>query len=175
MPKPTSTALHLNDNLSDDSVDPQYGDAAGQDQTARKANVTSVSAARPSRPAALNTADSKKKIASRAHDITVKFSENELDISDKCVAVSATVKLEHKNTGTGDNVKVRTSQGGTAKAVFKTGTNPYPAGTYELDSKITGDIKLEVEVTSLRSTPTSHHQDDYHCDSGANGTINVGN
>lgn len=174
MPKPTSTALNINDDFSDDNVNPQYGDAAGQGQAARKSNVTSASVARPSQPAALNTADSKKQVTSySATSTTVEFSENDLGVSDRQVAVGAKVKLEYNGTGTG--VTVRTSQGGTAKAIFTTGTNPYPAGTYYLKSSIAGDIELKVETTSLRSNTPSHRRKEDGCDGGANGTINVGN
>lgn len=57
MSKQTSAALSINDLFSDDNADPESGDTASHGPIALKSDRASASAARPLRPAAVDTAD----------------------------------------------------------------------------------------------------------------------
>jgi hypothetical protein len=188
MPKPTSTALNVNDKLSDGNVNPPHGDAPGPGQAKRKPSVTSAGVARPSHLAALNTADHAEKTTSNHNadaTVNVHFNNNDnsysFEPSSYEVPKQGTVRL--KQDGGGDDVKVLASQdkgnGPEPVSVFinTAETNPYPADgtTYQLDSSITGEITLTIQLSTSRmaaSNPGDRHCGD-GCRGGANGTINV--
>ncbi len=157
MPKPISTALHVNDPFSGGNVNPPYGDKASQGQVTMKSDSTSASAARPSRPAAVDAADHTERVTSSSPG-TIYVYVNASGFSyppGSNVAAGGTVWLQ---SNTGATAYVSTSQGGTAVNVFTTGSSPYscPVGgeRYTLKSTISGSITLDV--------------------SGTTGTINVG-
>jgi hypothetical protein len=152
MPKQTSTALNVNDLFSDDNVNPPSGDTASQGQITMKSDRASASAARPSRPAVVDTADHSGGINSITWYATIWCS------------VDAAGKWYYNpgsNVHTSGHVYLNSASPTTVTTIPSAafgGTGSYPTNTgtpYQLVSTIKGTVTLTTA-------------------SGTTGTINVG-
>jgi hypothetical protein len=147
MSKQTSAALNFNDLFSDDHVHPEHGDKASQSQVTMKSDSASAGAARPSRLAAVNTADGPADLTTPP-TIHVKFdldSKNCSYLPGDTVTRGGTVYLQSTAL-----VSVTT----TPTNAFTSG--PYSAPTanqkYTLTDGITGPITLTQTGTSKTGT-----------------------
>lgn len=170
MPKPTSTALNVNDNFSHRDFNPQYGDPDSQDEVTLKSSIASTSAARPARPepAGANAADDTEgeTTSSASIPITITVYPAHFDPSSANVSPGDMVTLQ---SGGKTNQSVCTYWNGTSTDVFTSGTRPYPANgtTYMLDPKFQ-DGSIALAVATSDPCPTNVPG------VGANGMINVG-
>lgn len=165
MPKPTSTALNVNDNLSDGNVDPSHGDAPGPGPATRKPSVTSASATRLSRPAVATAATYPPSI-----EVVIDADGNFTFPNGQDVQNGGTVTL---SSTTKTDVYAYPVVNGTPTwvGVFQSPYRAKPGGkSYKLLSSISGDV-----VLSLSSSPLSlsTSESDGGANGGANGTINV--
>lgn len=184
MSKPISTALDIDGPFRADNVAPVHGDKASQGPITMKSD----SAARPARPANVNTPT-----ASYPDYITVKVGSGAFSYNlGNNVAEGGTVVLQSE----GGPFNVRTEMAGTPTDVFGLGSSTYLADgrEYYLSAGITGTItliNLNPSVASSRVIARQNHDHDrgnghghghggghggggYGDAGGKNGNINVG-
>jgi len=159
MSKPISTALELDGLFRADNVAPVHGDKASQGPITVKSDSAGASAARPSRPANVNTPT-----VSYLDSITVEVGGSSFGYSlGNNVARGGTVVLESLDGGP---FNVRTEIAGTATDVFGTGSSTYVAdGTtqYQLLQSITGTVtlvNLNPTVTASSAIARQTHEHD---------------
>jgi len=150
MSKPNNAALNLHDLFSDDNVDREHGDKAGQGPIALKSDSTSAAAPQPSHAAATDAASRSPAPASLL-SVTMCFDNyGNCCTAAQTVDPTGTVTLKYNVSG---SRKVTTTP---SNAFLPTGDYyaTYAGCTYTLKSGISGTITLDA--------------------GGTNGTINVG-